>query len=108
QGAIGAAAAVGVVVGANIGTPFTAIIISLRMSPGARRAAVANLFYSAITALVLFPFLGSFAALAIEIGGEPGRAAAVAHLLFNVILSIGFMIFLTPFEKLMLRIMPAG
>lgn len=108
QGAIATPAAIGVVVGANIGTPLTAIIISLRMGAGARRAAVANFFYSMITALALLPILGSFAALAIEIGGEPGRAVAVAHLLFNLILSVGFMIFLSPFEKLMLRIMPAG
>lgn len=108
QGAIAAPAAVGVVVGANIGTPLTAIIISVKMSPGARRAAVANLLYSAITVLVLFPFLGPFASLALELGGEPGRATAVAHLLFNVILSVGFMIFLTPFERLMLRLIPAG
>lgn len=108
QGAIAAPAAVGVVVGANVGTPLTALIISLRMSAGARRAAVANLLFSGMTALVLFPFLGSFAALAIKIGGEPGLSAAVSHLLFNVILSVGFMIFLTPFERLMLRVMPAG
>jgi Na/Pi-cotransporter len=106
QGAIAPAAAIAVVVGANAGTTTTALLASATMKPSAKRAARANLLFNLTGVLVLLPFLGTFAALVIDLGESPSTAVALAHLLFNVGIALPFLVFLKPFERLLLRLWP--
>ncbi|MCB2003143.1 MAG: Na/Pi cotransporter family protein, partial [Rhodoferax sp.] len=59
-GLIGAQGAAAVVIGANIGTTFTALVAAIGATPNARRAAAAHVIFNLITAcvaLALLPWL---------------------------------------------------
>ena len=99
-------AAIPIILGANLGTPTTALIVATRMNTSAKRAAVAHFLFSFIGVLIFLPFLGPFTNLIISLGGDAGQQAANAHLIFNVICCIIFLILIRHFERLVIRIVP--
>ena len=66
-GAITFPAALPMVLGANIGTSFTAIMAAFKATTDGKRAAWANLLLRAGAVFLLYPFIGSFARLVHEI-----------------------------------------
>ena len=109
QGLLPAAAAIPVVLGANVGSTSTALMASLGMSPGARASAIANLLFN-LTGLVLYlPFLPSFARLVVEWFPGPGLAVAWAHLIFNLSIGLLFLATLRWLEPALRRqLLPGG
>ncbi|MDD5142684.1 Na/Pi cotransporter family protein [Methanoregula sp.] len=99
-------AAIPIILGANLGTPTTALIVASRMNTSAKRAAVAHFLFSFIGVLIFLPFLGPFTDLIVSLGGDAGQQAANAHLIFNVICCIIFLILIRHFERLMVRLVP--
>jgi Na/Pi-cotransporter len=99
QNILGAAAAVPVVVGANIGTTATALVASIRMRRTARRVAVANLCFNVFGVLLFLPFLQSFAAWVVRFAADPGMAVAWAQLIFNIVMSFAVLLVLRVFER---------
>jgi len=99
QGVLATEGAVAILLGANVGTCFTALIAGVPMSQGPRRAALAYLLFSLVGALVFLPFVTPFTALVVEWGGK--NAVALAHLLFNVATALMFL----PVLGLVVRIM---
>jgi Na+/phosphate symporter len=93
------AAAIPIVIGANIGTTVTALVASLSMKRTARRVAIANLCFNAFGVLLLLPFLGWFAERVVEFAGEPGMAVAWAQLIFNVVMTLVILIVLRVFQN---------
>lgn len=92
QGILPAEAAIPIAIGANAGTPSTALIVSASMGATARATAVANFLFNFVGVLILTPFLRPFSAAMLDVAGSPDRAVALAHLVFNVAIGIGFLL----------------
>ncbi len=89
QGLLPAAAAIPIVMGANIGTTSTGIIASLGMRPIARATATANLLFNIGGVLIFFPFLRPFSRFMVD-WFRAGMSVAWAHLIFNVTVALVF------------------
>jgi phosphate:Na+ symporter len=88
-------AAVGIVVGANVGTCSTAIAASIGGNADARRVALAHIGFKLFGAVLVFPMLEPFAAFVARTAADPGRQIANAHTLFNVGISLLFLPFMS-------------
>ena len=90
-GLIGAQGAAAVVIGANIGTTFTALLAAVGATPNARRAAAAHVIFNLITAsvaLALLPWLIAALTRAQQVMGladEPAILVALFHTVFNLL-----------------------
>ncbi|RRU25542.1 Na/Pi symporter [Stenotrophomonas sp. 278] len=100
QGVLPAEAAIPMVVGANVGSTSTALIVSMTMGAVARATALANLLFNAAGTLMLLPFLVPFSRAVVAFANDPGMAVALAHLLFNVGISALFLPILRPLSSL--------
>ena len=98
--------AIPILLGANLGTPTTALLVAMRMNTSAKRAAVAHFLFNFLGVLLFLPFLSQFTALIIAIGGDAGQQVANAHLIFNATCCIVFLLLIRPFGTLVVRIVP--
>jgi Na/Pi-cotransporter len=92
QGTLPAAAAIPIVLGANVGSTTTALVASVGMSAAARATAKANLMFNVIAVALYLPFLPAFARAMLDLAGNPGMAVALAHLVFNATLALLFLL----------------
>jgi phosphate:Na+ symporter len=97
------AAAVPIVLGANIGTCATALAASVGSTTEAKRVAVAHISFKLLGAAIVFPVLGPFVALTAASAVDPARQIANAHTFFNVGISLLFV----PFQRLAARLIVA-
>lgn len=91
--------------GCNIGTTFTAILASLRLSADAKRAAAIHVFFNLITTTVCMILIVPFEYIienihVININDAVARDIANSHLLFNII----GVLMLTPFIKKIVKV----
>lgn len=93
QGLLPLAAALPVVLGANIGTCATALAASMRSSSDARRVAVAHIAFKVLGVALVFPFIGPLAHLVALTSADPARQIANTHTFFNVAISALFLPF---------------
>ena len=87
--------AVGIILGANIGSCVTGFIASLRLSPAARQASTAQILINALGVLLFLPFIAQYSELVKHTSIELPRQIANAHTFFNLTVSI----LLFPFVK---------
>ncbi len=87
--------AIGIILGANIGTCITGLIAALRLSPTAKQASIAQILINITGVLIFLPFISPFANLIEGTSGALARQIANAHTVFNVAVSI----MLLPFVK---------
>jgi len=80
--------AIGIILGANIGTCITGLIASLRLSPTARQASIAQIIINISGVLVFLPFISPFANLIQGTSAILARQIANAHSIFNVAVSV--------------------
>ncbi|OPY32838.1 MAG: Na+/Pi-cotransporter [Methanoregula sp. PtaU1.Bin006] len=99
-------AAIPILLGANLGTPTTALLVAARMNTSARRAAVAHFLFNFLGVLMFIPLIGVFTGFVMALGGDPGQQVANAHLIFNVTCCIVFLLLIRPFERLVVRVVP--
>lgn len=99
QNILAAAAAIPIVIGANIGTTATALVASIRMQRTARRVAVGNLCFNVLGVLLFLPFLRPFAAWVVKFAADPGMAVAWAQLIFNIVMSFAVLLVLRVVER---------
>ncbi len=104
EGLIPVEVAIPMILGANVGSSFTAFIASFRLSLHAKRAGVANLLFNLIGTFIFMLLLPQFISVLGYLVEEVANQAALAHFLFNVINSILFLILLSPFESLVKKI----
>jgi phosphate:Na+ symporter len=97
---IGIAAAIPIILGANIGTTFTGIIASLSMDTYAKRAAAVNTIFNIGGVLIFLPFLTPFTNFVQLLGTDAGRVTAMAHLIFNAVSAIIFLFLVRQLEWL--------
>jgi len=103
HGLLPLAAAVPLVLGANIGTCATALAASLGSTTEAKRVAVAHIGFKLLGAVVVLPILEPFVALTAWSAADPPRQIANAHTFFNVAISLLFL----PFQGLAARLITA-
>ncbi|HPD76694.1 MAG TPA: Na/Pi cotransporter family protein [Methanoregulaceae archaeon] len=98
--------AIPILLGANLGTPATALLVAARMNTSAKRAAVAHFLFNFLGVLMFLPMLPLFSNLIVSLGGDAGQQVANAHLLFNLACCIVFLILIRPFERIVMRLVP--
>ena len=104
DGSMGLDAAIAMIIGANIGTTFTALITSIGSGRNAKRIAIIWLFTNAAMALAVMPIIGYYAdaistIVPISGAGSAKLELAVSHLMFNSILVFIFIWFIDQLAK---------
>jgi phosphate:Na+ symporter len=87
--------AVGIILGANIGSCITGLIASLRLSQAARQASMAQIAINVFGVLLFLPFIAPYADFVSHTSADLARQIANAHTIFNVSVSV----ILFPFVK---------
>ena len=93
QGLVDLASAIYLLLGANVGTSFTALLASIGSRREAQRVALAHFFSKLGGSALLFPFVPWFAAFLAYLTPSPGFQVANAHTFFNVGLAVVFLPF---------------
>jgi phosphate:Na+ symporter len=86
-----------IVLGANIGTTSTSLLVSTRMGKVARVTAVANFLFNSVGVLLFLPVLGYISKLDSIWVDDPAQQVAFFHLIFNLVTAVFFLLFLRPF-----------
>lgn len=92
------------VLGANVGTNFTALIAAVRLNLFAKRVAVADFLFDAIGTIIFMFLIKPFSWSMQYLSSDPGVQTALAHLIFNVIATLIFLTFSKPFEQLVVAL----
>src|SRR5690606_34333734 len=101
QGVITLDSAIPIVVGANIGTTSTAVLVSFNLPPLSRLTALSAFTFNLIGVLLLLPFLSTLDRFVESITLNPTVQVALAFTISNTLTSIFFLIFLSPTIKLL-------
>lgn len=88
QGLLDLPAALALIFGANIGTCFTALIVSFFISRPAQKVAVFHVLLNLFGVLVFYPFIQPLACFTAYLGGDLSRQVANAHTFFNLVTSL--------------------
>ncbi len=109
-GLINLDAALGLILGDNIGTCFTAQIASIGATISARRTAWAHTLYNVIGSLLVLAILAPFSLCVKKItsllGQDKSKLVANAHTIFNVLSAVAFLPFTRYYEKFIKWIIP--
>lgn len=106
QGLITLDAAIPIILGDNIGTTLTAIVVSLNASRPAKQAAMGHVLFNTIgtiICLLLLPFYKELVAMSAD---DIGRQIANSHMIFNVLNTVIFFPFISLLAKLISTIIP--
>jgi len=98
--------AIAIAIGANIGTTSTALLASSRMDRLARISAISNFIINLTGVVLVLPVFYYFVDLALYLSDNPAFSVAYAHLILNLFTALLYLIFLSPFENVMLKLMP--
>lgn len=85
-----------IILGANIGTSFTAILASIESPVDAKRVAWGNLLLNSLMVILILPFLDIFTDFVKIFSEDLSRQIAVAHTFFNVLMAALFLPLLKP------------
>jgi len=101
-------AALPLILGANIGTCFTAVLASIGGTTSAKRAAAVHVVFNTVGVVVFLIFLPQFQMLIETISpvGDVPRQAANAHMMFSVITTMLFLPFINQLIKLVTLMVP--
>lgn len=100
--------AIGIILGANIGSCITGFVASLSLSRAARQASMAQILINVIGVLLFIPFISRFADLVSQTSGSLPRQIANAHTIFNVVVSGLLFPFVNQLAKLSEWLTPSG
>lgn len=100
QGLVTLPAAIGFMLGSNIGTPITAIIASTTANFEAKKVAMAHGTFNILGVLLLIPFIHPFMYILNLISDNEIQQIVNAHFLFNVVMAIICLAFFDRFKKI--------
>lgn len=101
QGVITLDSAIPIVVGANVGTTSTALLVSLKMSPLSRLTALSASLFNVVGVILLLPFFNVLERFVETITTSPAVQVALAFTISNTFTSVFFLIFLNSTMKLL-------
>ena len=99
--------ALGLVLGANLGSGLLAMMNTMAAAPEARRVSLGNLLFRLIGCIIVIPLLPYIDTLAGRFDIEDGAFVVYFHLAFNVALAAGFLFLTEPIARLAERLMPS-
>jgi phosphate:Na+ symporter len=102
---IGIHVALGLVLGANLGSGLLAMLSTARSPPEARRVTLGNFLFKLIACIVVVPLLGILEPQLARLGDE-ARQVVLFHLLFNVGIAVVFLFLTEPIARVAERLMP--
>ncbi|MGI6495113.1 MAG: Na/Pi cotransporter family protein [Kiritimatiellia bacterium] len=86
--------AIGIILGANIGSCITGLVASFGQSDTARQASIAQILINVFGVLLFMPFIGQYSNLVAATADNLPRQIANAHTIFNVAVSLVLMPFI--------------
>ncbi|MFZ9335916.1 MAG: Na/Pi cotransporter family protein [Burkholderiaceae bacterium] len=105
-GVIPLTVALGLVLGANLGSGLLAVITTAKSSIEVRHVPMGNLVFKALGVLVCAPFAGLWLSQAQPWLGGPANVVVMFHLAFNAVVAVLFIGFTQVVAKQVLRWMP--
>jgi phosphate:Na+ symporter len=99
--------ALGLVLGANLGSGLLAMLNTVTSSPEARRVTLGNLLFRLIGCVIIVPLLPYIEELFAAAPLDAAQIAVYFHLLFNFVIAIGFLFFTEKIAKDAERLLPA-
>ena len=106
QGLIGLDAAVPIILGDNIGTTLTAIVVSMGASRPAKQAAAGHVLFNLIGTIIFLLAFPLYKEIILWSSPDIGRQIANAHTIFNVLNTVIFFPFVSLLAKLIATIIP--
>ena len=107
NGVVPPEAAFALVLGANLGTAINPVIEGVSSDdPAAKRLPIGNLANRVLGVIVALALLKWIGPLMVTVEPDNARAVADFHTLFNLALAIIFLPLLTPYSKLLQRLLP--
>ncbi|MDP1534208.1 MAG: Na/Pi cotransporter family protein [Rubrivivax sp.] len=98
--------ALGLVLGANVGSGVLALLATARSSPLARRLPLGDFIFKAVGALLMSPLLPQALVLLQQYAGPVPQQVVLFHLGFNVLLACSFIAFTGMLGQLLERWLP--
>jgi phosphate:Na+ symporter len=99
--------AMGLVLGANLGSGLLAMLNTMTAPPEARRVNLGNLIFRIIGCLIIVPLLPYIEDLFASTTLDAGQITVYFHLLFNLAIAVGFLFFTEKIAHLAERLLPA-
>jgi phosphate:Na+ symporter len=99
--------ALGLVLGANLGSGVLAMLNTMTSSPEARRVTLGNLLFRLLGCLIVVPLLPYLEELIAPAGLGDGQVVVYFHLLFNLAIAVGFLFFTESIARVAERLLPA-
>ncbi|WP_181706055.1 Na/Pi cotransporter family protein [Chthonobacter rhizosphaerae] len=106
-GVLGVEPALALVLGANVGSGFIPLMLSLKAAPQVRRILVGNLAFRALGAALALAALPLATPHLGHLGADPARVVANAHTGFNLALALLFLPFTGVAARLLALALPA-
>jgi phosphate:Na+ symporter len=105
QGMLPDTVALGLVLGANLGSGVLAMLVTARGKPELRRLPLGNFLFKALGVLIAIPFLQDAQALLQAHVPEIHQQVVLFHLGFNTALALLFLAFIQPMARLVERML---
>ena len=106
QGMLPATVALGLVLGANVGSGVLAMLVTASGKPELRRLPLGNFFFKLLGALAVIPLLPQIHIEMQHWVGEVHQQVVLFHLAFNTVLALIFIGLIGPVARLTERILP--
>jgi phosphate:Na+ symporter len=99
--------ALGLVLGANLGSGLLAMMNTMHATPEARRVTLGNLLFRLLGCVIIVPLLPYLEELTATWSLTDGQIAVYFHLFFNVAIAAGFIFFTERIARVAERLLPA-
>jgi phosphate:Na+ symporter len=99
--------ALGLVLGANLGSGLLAMMNTIHAAPEARRVTLGNLLFRLLGCVIMVPLLPYLEELAMKSSLTNGQITVYFHLFFNVAIATGFIFFTEHIARVAERLLPA-
>ncbi|MFT3820145.1 MAG: Na/Pi cotransporter family protein [Rubrivivax sp.] len=106
QGMLPSGVALGLVLGANVGSGVLAMLVTASGKAELRRLPLGNFIFKAVGALLAIPLIGEAHVLLQTYIGEVHQQVVLFHLAFNVVLALVFIAFVGPVARVVERLLP--
>ncbi|MBL8317165.1 MAG: Na/Pi cotransporter family protein [Burkholderiaceae bacterium] len=106
SGIVPTTVALGLVIGANLGSGLLAVILTARAPVAERRLPIGNLLFKLVGAIAAIPLLPYAHVWLQELTGEVHQQVVAFHLAFNLALSVLFIGLTGPAARLLQRLLP--
>jgi phosphate:Na+ symporter len=101
-------AAFALVLGANLGTAINPVLEGVRSNdPADKRLPIGNLLNRALGCVIALAFIQPIGRFLVTLEPNSARAVADFHTAFNLVLAVLFLPLLTPYAKLLARLLPS-